>query len=295
MKTNPSPSTPKSCCEKHGWHCEYSEFEYCCLNCSNQQLSPKDCCGECSSYPMKPEGNKDYSKRVCVSPDCPCHKGSKEERIPENLTAKNYVRVMEHLESEKPTSFDVSPSHTEGSWAVEFDSLVNELRAEIVERNGFCSAVHKFGYKARVADEQFIVTDWGNVKNFIQNLLSRTTDRVRGEISIDENTSDGYHTFKELYDHRITLYITLARNYADTHFPSEVWRSKLHHDGSSFEGWFILGIFKEAGNQITYHLPLSRWEETNFAATLEKAPEWDKHTPQDILERLKRLGSYPTT
>jgi hypothetical protein len=69
----------------------------------------------------------------------------------------------------------------------------------------------------------------------------------------------------------------------------EVWRSKLHSDGSSFDGWFILGIGKEKGKQITYHLPTVRWDEVSFAETLEKAPEWDGHTPDDVLERLKAL------
>jgi hypothetical protein len=34
---------------------------------------------------------------------------------------------------------------------------------------------------------------------------------------------------------------------------------------------------------------MSRWEETNFAPELEKAPEWDGHTPADVLDRLKAL------
>jgi len=50
---------------------------------------------------------------------------------------------------------------------------------------------------------------------------------------IIENYSDGYHTFKELYDHRITLFIALCRklsclekasNCADDYY--DVWRSK---------------------------------------------------------------------
>lgn len=103
---------------------------------------------------------------------------------------------------------------------------------------------------------------------------------------------DGYHTFEELYDHRITLFITLCRICANDITEYKfiyVWRSKLHSDGSSFEGWFVLGIGKEKGEQITYHLPLDRWEETNFAETLEKAPEYDGHTSGDVLERLKNL------
>ena len=111
------------------------------------------------------------------------------------------------------------------------------------------------------------------------------------ELEGNENmdASDGYHTFGELYEHRIALFIALCRTYADTHFPIEVWRSKLHFDGSSFDGWFIMGIRKEKGNQITYHLPMSKWDETDFAETLECAPEWDGHTSADVLERLKKL------
>lgn len=104
--------------------------------------------------------------------------------------------------------------------------------------------------------------------------------------------SDGYHTFDELYEHRITLFIAMCRviaghdRYVGT---TDIWRSKLHSDGTSFNGWFILGITKESGEQITYHLPLSKWDETDFAETLEKAPEWDGHTSQDVLKRLKEL------
>lgn len=105
--------------------------------------------------------------------------------------------------------------------------------------------------------------------------------------------SDGYHTIAELYDHRITLYIALCRGAHKELRPPEwgtpVWRSKMHFDGTSYAGWFILGIFTVKGNQISYHLPLDRWEETNFAETLEQAPEWDGHTSADVLERLKSL------
>lgn len=110
--------------------------------------------------------------------------------------------------------------------------------------------------------------------------------------------SDGYHTFGELYDHRITLFIALCRMTDNIDrigdYGSEdltVWRSKYHSDGElAFGGiWFVLGINKEPGKQITYHLPIERWEETNFAETLDKAPAYDDHTSEDVLQRLKRL------
>lgn len=113
------------------------------------------------------------------------------------------------------------------------------------------------------------------------------------------SVSDGYHTIEELYDHRIAIYISLCRMAQYAHLlelsnnpftpPRKVWRSKLHSDGSSFDGWFILGIGEEKNQQITYHLPLEKWSDTEFAETLEKAPEWDGHTSSDVIGRLGLL------
>jgi hypothetical protein len=109
-----------------------------------------------------------------------------------------------------------------------------------------------------------------------------------------EEVSDGFHTFKELYEHRVILFIALCKAfYKDpqyqTGLKADIWRSKLHADGTTFDGWFIMGMGRKKGEQITYHLPISKWEETNFAETRVKAPEWDGHTPADVLERLKNL------
>lgn len=122
------------------------------------------------------------------------------------------------------------------------------------------------------------------------------------DVTATDLVSDGYHTFGELYDHRITLFIALCRtrikewvwDSIHQHFmPLHpfAWRSKAHHtqDQPMYEGWFVMGINKESGEQITYHLPLSRWEETDFAETLDHAPKWDGHTPADTIERLKKL------
>jgi hypothetical protein len=114
------------------------------------------------------------------------------------------------------------------------------------------------------------------------NLILKVT--IDGEESTG-NISDGYHTFTELYDHRITLYIALCKELAGLY----VWRSKLHSDGTSFDGWFILGISDEKGKQITYHIPLEKWNDCNFACDRDKAPEFDGHTSQDVLERIKNL------
>lgn len=98
--------------------------------------------------------------------------------------------------------------------------------------------------------------------------------------------SDSYHTMDELYEHRIVLFIALCKA-LNKKYP--VWKSTAHSDGSLFEGWFIMGINAEPGKQITYHLPMSKWEETNFVEEVTFAPVWDNHSPSDVLERLKKL------
>ena len=121
--------------------------------------------------------------------------------------------------------------------------------------------------------------------------------------------SDGYHTFGELYEHRITNFIALCRM-IDATYPNvmlvsqiepdtikrvdignPIWRSLKHSDGElAFGGtWFVLGINKEAGKQITYHLPIDKWDDCSFANDLEIAPEWDSHMSSDVLERLAKL------
>lgn len=123
--------------------------------------------------------------------------------------------------------------------------------------------------------------------NFKNMLLENNINKRIKNPAIDTNLiSDGYHTFGELYEHRIVLFIALCRFAV---IDSMVWRSKLHSDGSSWDGWFILGINISEGNQITYHLPISKWEETNFADDRDKAPDFDGHTSNDVLERIKNL------
>jgi hypothetical protein len=108
-------------------------------------------------------------------------------------------------------------------------------------------------------------------------------DAVTGE------TSDGYHTFNELYEHRIALFIALCSEVDGRTATGYVWRSKLHSDGSCFDGWFIMGIGTEPGDQITYHLPLSRWKDTDWLGTERPtAPDFDGHTAADVIERLRR-------
>jgi len=116
-------------------------------------------------------------------------------------------------------------------------------------------------------------------------------DYIKATVQDKGKVSDGYHTFDELYEHRIVNFIAACRLLSQ--IPGEggrVWISKKHSDGSEWDGWFIMGIDSEPGKQITYHLPISKWDECKYvAAVIEKAPQWDGHTSADVLKRLANL------
>lgn len=125
-----------------------------------------------------------------------------------------------------------------------------------------------------------------------QDIIAEGMDQEQDTQNYME-ASDGYHTFTELYDHRIILFLALCRYFIQgkaSYDSRNVWISKLHHDGSNYDNWFIMGIGKKAGNQISYHLPEKYWDEASKnAEILDRAPEWDGHSPNDVLERLKNL------
>jgi hypothetical protein len=126
------------------------------------------------------------------------------------------------------------------------------------------------------ADSQTNVSAATQIARAAIAAMGQVTDRDAGQIS------DGCHTFNELYEHRHALFLALCRSQVD-----RAWRAQQHHDGSSFEGWFILGIGDQPGHQITYHLPMRLWDDAAFVKTLHRAPEWDGHTSNDVIDRIK--------
>ena len=112
---------------------------------------------------------------------------------------------------------------------------------------------------------------------------------VEGEM---RSPSDGYHTFEELYRQRNSLYVALCKSLTEGIAKTyhKVWCTKVHSDGSTMDGWFLLGIDELEGRQITYHLPNLYWDEVcNFADILLEAPKFDGHSSQDVLERIKKI------
>ena len=94
--------------------------------------------------------------------------------------------------------------------------------------------------------------------------------------------SDGYHTFNELYYHRMILFSLICKMFA-----AQAWKSWLHADGTMFDDYFIVGITTPEGN-YTYHYHKQYWDMFQVPV-LDKAPEWDGHKPEDITRLLGLL------
>ena len=95
-----------------------------------------------------------------------------------------------------------------------------------------------------------------------------------------KDISDKWHTFNELYYHRMILFLTIQKSNLDLS-----WKSKQHHDGTMFDDSFIVGIETPMG-QYSYHYDLKYWELFEDIKELEKAPEYDGHKPNDITRLL---------
>lgn len=114
----------------------------------------------------------------------------------------------------------------------------------------------------------------GDTSNF-------TFDEVR--LSVSGDTSDGYHTFDELYYHRMVLFSIICNQNKDL-----AWKSMKHHDGTMYENYFIVGISTPEGD-YTYHYDIRDWNYFSVKE-LEKAPKWDGHKPEDITRLLTLVG-----
>lgn len=137
-------------------------------------------------------------------------------------------------------------------------------------------------------------------------MWTQKINRLIKNFEVTDEISDWFHTFWELYKHRIHLFLALCKyiQHFQRWISEHAWvsikkvetlpnsvkiiKSKLHHDWSWMDWWFIVQLETWAW-QISYHLPNEYWDKCKFAITLEKANEWDWHTSDDVLERLLKL------
>lgn len=134
-------------------------------------------------------------------------------------------------------------------------------------------------------------SDWVFGVKELNAMIQDSKNRMPDKFSPGD-ISDGYHTFNELYEHRIALFKALSRAIMDMGEAATVsrlvWKTKTYFNGSPVQdGWFLAGIGDIGDLQISYHIPISEWD--TWPADIEHAPEFDGHTSADVLKRLGEL------
>ena len=103
--------------------------------------------------------------------------------------------------------------------------------------------------------------------------------------AVSGSTSDGYHTFDELYEYRMLYNAHAAHGWLAAGIP--VVKSWRHSDGEECFGGgrFIVTATLPSG-QVSNHYKAKHWELFKVPE-VDLPPEYDGHTPQVAAERLR--------
>lgn len=153
--------------------------------------------------------------------------------------------------------------------------ITNQERKQLAE---------KLGWHKRLTEHEMCkilnIDAWAEGEVMIDRLIELIEPQ-----KVDGKTSDGYHTFDELYDHRAKLFAVLV-----SVFKNRSWKSLKHSDGTMYDGMFIVGIDTPEGS-ATYHYDLNYWDIFD-CKEIKNAPEWDGHTPTDAINRILNMKNY---
>lgn len=99
-----------------------------------------------------------------------------------------------------------------------------------------------------------------------------------------KDTTDGHHTFKELYYYRMLYNAQAATAWTLAGIP--VVKSWKHHDGElCFGGGMFVVQAELPTGQVSNHYKEHFWDLFNVPA-VELPPEYDGHTPEDAASRM---------
>lgn len=114
-------------------------------------------------------------------------------------------------------------------------------------------------------------------QKFFTKLINKSILILKNYGFSTKGISDKWHTFDDLYHHRMVLTQCLSET-----LPKEYsWKSKLHEDGTMFEDDFIIGFSRPDIGDYSYHYNMKYWDLFDVKE-LEHAPKYDGHTPDDI-------------
>jgi hypothetical protein len=141
-------------------------------------------------------------------------------------------------------------------------------------------------------------TMYGRAKQPTEMLINRLQTSVTQALTslteahkVTEDTSDGYHTFKEMYEFRLLYNAALFNEWA-AQGKYDVHKSQRHFDGELCFGrndYFVVVATLPTG-QISNHYPMSDWDLFKCEAVEKAKAQWDGHTSQDVAKRLREFN-----
>jgi hypothetical protein len=122
--------------------------------------------------------------------------------------------------------------------------------------------------------------------------LSHRLENVDGINAIIANNiydpgkiSNGDITFDALHMRTYVMFIKLCLYaWRDPH-DAYVWRAIRSNNPNTTT--FFLGIGKDKATQIRMAIPLSLWHETSFAVRLDHPPDFESHSEEEFLNRIR--------
>ena len=142
-------------------------------------------------------------------------------------------------------------------------------------------------------------------ENYVIEYFSIKKDQLVSEDEVVDigELSDGYHTYKELYEFRKVYNAALFNEWAENLETSSdfgqalfnvpkynVHKSWRHSDGELCfgGGWFIVSAMLPTG-LISNHYKAEDWDLFKIPEVDKALFEFDGHTSEDVLNRLKKL------
>lgn len=113
------------------------------------------------------------------------------------------------------------------------------------------------------------------------------------------DVSDGYHTFKELYDIRLAYNVALFNYIYSTDVSDRytIFKSKKHFDGTMWDNYFIVVLLLSEydsdnnliSKQISNHYHIDDWDRFKIPEYEKSIVSYDGHTIQDCIDILINL------
>jgi hypothetical protein len=159
------------------------------------------------------------------------------------------------------------------------------------------------------ADFDMVLIDRKTYWDKLKEVQRQAKEMEQEQRKVTENTSDGYHTFKELYEFRKAYNVALFNEWAsqiktdktfcmatngkiievttDTTYKYDVHKSWKHNDGELCfgGGWFIVVAILPEG-QISNHYKEEDWDLFKIPEVEKAKYAFDGHNSNDVINRL---------